>query len=696
MKDLFVGDRPDFRLSPSNGDGKPKREPSKKPEVKLRPDVESVIVACCDLLKKELGLQKRLLETRGITLDTARRFGIGYDGQRARWSIPIRDHEGVCAVGLKYHRATEDQEPKAVSETGSQVDLFGLEHLTQGDPVVITEGEFDAMAVWQSTGINAVSGSGGAGTVRPEWADLLAGHPVTLFLDNDSKGKESLDKWGGFLGPLVNGGNIPSLRVVSEYPAGCKDATDILLKHGPAAVQQTIDKAISWKPKELDDEHSLTDHGNAIRFKNQHGTDVRYCFPWDEWLIWDGKIWERDKLGKVFEKGKQTVRKIYSEAEKASDPKRIANHANRSNSRRGISDMLILARSTLGIPILPEHLDTNPWIFNCQNGTYDLQNHTFYDHRREDYQTRMAPVTYNEKAVCPTWEKFLETIFQENKDLIDFMQRVIGYSLTGDVGAQKLFLLHGESGANGKTVLLKTVMGVMGPYATRVESDLLLSRQYEQHPTGKCDLFGARLALCSETGDGRRMAESLVKEITGGDTMKGRRMRQDFFSWEPSHKIFLLTNDKPVIQGRDDAIWRRIDLIPFNYQIPAADRIPNYERTLLVESSGIFNWALRGLRSYQDVGLMEPETVTKAVDDYRESSDHSETGLPISVNYRGRVRVPMISSMRREHYGTHIQNTATKTGMNRLAEMDSGYYLKNIGAFRMPQKGPVPNAFGRE
>jgi len=664
VKDLFAGDRPDFQVTHSRNNHKSKTKPPKEPDKNLRPDIESAIVSCCELLKKEAGLQKRLLETRGITLNTARRFGIGYDGQRARWSIPIRDHEGVKAIGLKYHRASEDQEPKGLSEPGSQVGLFGFDTITDKNaPLVVTEGEFDAMVIYQSTGINAVSGSGGAATVKTEWSGLLAGHPVILCLDNDSKGREATEKWKALLGPLVLGGRIPSLRIVSEYPAGCKDATDILLRHGAEAVRRTIDSAVSWEPSVT---FSLcTDLANAERFSSQHRENVRYCFTQNSWLVWNGKVWERDAEGAVTELAKRTVRSIYDEAGKAPTKEQrseISRHARASESRRAIVDMLTLARSERGIPIRQERLDSERWLLPLQNGTYDLKEDLFREHRREDYFTRLAPVSFDGEADCPRFLEFLQKIMssfdQDGRDrVIAFLQKLFGICLTGDVGCQRIFILWG-GGQNGKSTLINTILGVLGPFATRIDTEILLQKNYSQHPTGLTDLYGTRLAWTSETGDGRRLAEDQVKSLTGGDNIRARRMRENFFEWQPSHKLLLLTNSRPSIRGRDFAIWRRICLIPFTYKIPPEERIDNYENILLEERSGILNWCLDGLRAYRENGLSEPEEVRSAVQQYQQEEDILAPWLEERCLLGPDYHTP--AAVVRESYEAHCQERAVE------------------------------------
>ena len=206
----------------------------------------------------------------------------------------------------------------------------------------------------------------------------------------------------------------------------------------------------------------------------------------------------------------------------------------------------------------------------------------------------------------------------EDDDLIGFLQRAIGYSLTGDVSEQVLIILYG-TGANGKSTFLNAVMGMLGDYSMKATADLLMKT--DGHPTEKTDLFGKRFVAAIETGEGKKLNEEFIKEATGGDPIRARRMREDMWQFDPTHKLFLATNHKPGIKGTDHAIWRRLRLVPFNVTIPDNKRDKDLPEKLRAEWPGIMAWAVRGCLEWLEHGLRAPKQVTAATDSYRQEMD---------------------------------------------------------------------------
>jgi putative DNA primase/helicase len=319
---------------------------------------------------------------------------------------------------------------------------------------------------------------------------------------------------------------------------------------------------------------------------------------------------------------KQTVRNIYHEAAEAQDDKEreeLVKHAKASESKKRITDALHLARSEPGIAVMPSELDSDPWVLNCENGTVDLVGSgALMPHERKDLTTKIAPVKYDPDAKAPTWEAFLERILPA-PSLRSFVQRVIGYAATGSVSEEILTIFHGV-GANGKSTLVNAIMEALGDYAIQAAPDLLMVKR-GSHPTELADLFGARFVASVEADEGRRLAEGLVKQLTGRDKIKARRMREDFWQFDPTHTVFLSTNHRPEIRGTDHGIWRRIRLVPFDVKIPEEEQDKRLAEKLKRELPGILAWIVRGCLEWQREGLGEPDEVKNATEGYRSDMD---------------------------------------------------------------------------
>ena len=366
-----------------------------------------------------------------------------------------------------------------------------------------------------------------------------------------------------------------------------------------------------------------TDMGNAQRLVARHGPALRHCHDWRTWLIWDGRRWEKDRVGAVEYQAKQTVRSIYQEARQEPDEARakaLAQHAFRSQNKTRLEAMATLARSEPDIPVRPEELDTAPWLLNVRNGILDLQTGALGPHRPEALITRLAPVPYEPHATCPGWLAFLERIMAGNEGLIAFLQRAIGYALTGSTRAQVMCILYGE-GSNGKSTFLETVHHLLGDYAQQSDAATFAVQKGEGPRNDVARLMGSRLVSAVETEEGQRLSEVLVKQVTGGDTITARFLHQEFFQFKPEFKLFLATNHKPQIWGTDHAIWRRIRLIPFTVKIPDEEQDQELPDRLLEELPGILAWAVRGCQQWQEKGLGEPEAVREATGEYREEMD---------------------------------------------------------------------------
>jgi len=505
-----------------------------------------------------------------------------------------------------------------------------LAALQRGETVYIAEGEKDVNNL-AALGLTATCNHGGAGKwtkAHSKW--FPAGAEVVVFPDNDDPGREHAQKVADQL--IKHGCRV---RIV-ELP-GLPDKGDVsdwlAAGHTKDELLALADQAPYWEPTaepepECDTASTeaahLTDLGNARRLIARYGENLRYCWPWSRWLIWNGKSWHQDDTAEVVRYAKDTVRSIYIEAANCADQNRrtaLAEWARRSEGESRINAMINLARSEPGIPVLPSQLDSDPMLFPVQNGVIDLRQKTFIpEHRKSDLITRLVPITFDPRAECPLWDSFLDRIMAGNRDMIEFLQRCVGYSLTGDVSEHVLLILYGR-GANGKTVFLNTLLALTGPYGKQAAPDLLLAKKYETHPTELADLMGVRTLVSSETAEGRRLSEALIKQLTGGDKIKARFLYSDFFEFSPTHTIWLATNHKPIVRGTDHGIWRRIRLIPFTVTIPEDEQDKHLSEKLLSELPGILNWAVKGCLMWQQDGLDAPDEVKTATSNYRAEMD---------------------------------------------------------------------------
>lgn len=373
----------------------------------------------------------------------------------------------------------------------------------------------------------------------------------------------------------------------------------------------------NWQPSPDAGLPEFSDLALASRFVDRHAADLRYVAEWGKWLIWTGRRWEFDRTLRVFDLANKVCREAATAADPKNNPKSIA-------SKKAVAAVESLGRADARIASVPEQWDADPWSLCTPLGIIDLRTGEMREARPDDYVTKSTAV--GPGGDCPLWLRFLHRITNGDADFCAYLQRLAGYALTGSTQEHALFFGYG-TGRNGKSVFISTLAGILADYHCAAPIETFTATTVDRHPTELADLRGARLVTASETEEGRRWAESRIKMLTGGDTVKARHMRQDFFSFTPQLKLLITGNHKPGLRSVDEAIRRRFNLIPFAVTIPAAEVDRALPDKLRAEWPGILAWAIHGCVAWQRNGLQAPKAVTDATTDYLDSQDAMATWI---------------------------------------------------------------------
>ena len=414
---------------------------------------------------------------------------------------------------------------------------------------------------------------------------------------------------------------------------------------------ETLNKAISdcsnvFSPQERDDDFNLyilddntkpverkyfsyDDTGNASRFKDNYGEFVRFSYIRKSWYYYNGKIWIIDQLGKIKTLADKTIERMKDEtiyipegADEEEMQKIFSKHLKATRSSRGKTNMLKESEHLL--PIQPSAFDNDKHLFNVQNGYLDLNKGTLQEHDKEKFFTKISNIEFTDKADCPMWIEFLNTIFDNDQGLINYIQRAVGYSLSGSTEEQMMFILHGN-GRNGKSVFLDIITELFGNYSTNIQPQTIMVKQQSNNANPDvAKLAGARLVTTTEPNEGVRLDEGLVKQLTGGDKVTARFLYEDEFEFLPQFKLWMATNHKPIIRGTDDGIWRRMAIVPFTVQIPEHKVDKRLTLKLKREINAILNWAVEGYLLWRSTGLQEPQSIKDQRKEYRGEMDTLE------------------------------------------------------------------------
>ncbi len=385
----------------------------------------------------------------------------------------------------------------------------------------------------------------------------------------------------------------------------------------------------------LSDDIDLTDDGLALELGDRW-PDARHVAAWNQWLFFKESRWVVDKCLEHMTRGRDFLREKVEALEEWAENKAksldaearknflrwVRNKPDKLRSAQTVRQVVGLARSNDAQAAQVAQWDRDPWLLGTPGGTVDLRTGEVRDASPEDYITKATAVVPAPQGTPtpPRWAAFLERIMGGNEEQVGYMQRFAGYALTGSIREHAFVFGHG-TGANGKGVFTGTLQGVLGDYALTVPTEMLMVTRGEHHPTELARLRGVRLAIGSETEVGRTWAEARIKSLTGGDRIAARFMRQDFFEFDPEFKLFVVGNHTPSLRGVDEAIRRRLHLLPFTVNILAAEQDPKLSMKLKEEWPGILRWAIDGCLQWQRKGLSPPPSVLEATDQYLMAED---------------------------------------------------------------------------
>jgi len=366
-----------------------------------------------------------------------------------------------------------------------------------------------------------------------------------------------------------------------------------------------------------------TDVGNSLRLVKLFGNNIRYVFEFNSWIYWNGVRWLTDNDGYMFRLAKETARSIAQEAANESDESRrrtLMQHALKSENEQQLKSMIQVAKTEEGVTISQAELDQDKYLLGVPNGVVNLRTGGLMENSKNSMITKQAGTIYDPNAKCPRWLKFVDEITNGDKELANYLKRIVGYSLTGYTSEQKLFFLHGF-GANGKSVFVGTIQDLLGDYAMQTPVSTIMTRGKGSINNDIARLRGARFVATTETEEGSRFNESEVKLITGGDVVAARFLHQNYFEYKPQFTLWISGNHKPVT-GDSYGIWRRLILIPFDVRFSGVKKDSALQDKLVKEElSGILNWAIEGCLEWQDEGLETPQVIEDATKDYKTEMD---------------------------------------------------------------------------
>lgn len=500
--------------------------------------------------------------------------------------------------------------------------LYNQPGIAQADQIIFVEGEKCAQALID-LGVCATTAMFGANAPidKTDWSPLL-GKTVLIWPDKDKPGWDYAARASQAL--LTAGAtSCAILYPPTDKPDGW-DAADAIaenmdvaefIANGPRLqIQSHLDNDIARDTRsDTSDEATVSgsEDALALNFTQRYQSDWRYVAAWGKWLMWDSQRWRTEDTLAAVDLVRHVCRQAALSVENSKTAAKLAGASTISSVER-------LARADRRHAGTVDEWDADVWLLNTPGGVVDLRSGNMHGHKRSDHMTKIC--TAVPKGDSPTWRAFLSGITDGDSELMDYLQRMVGYCLTGVTSEHALFFLYG-TGANGKSVFVNVIATILGDYATNAPMDTFMETRSDRHPTDLAGLRGARFVASIETEQGRRWNESKIKSITGGDKVSARFMRQDFFDYTPHFKLLIAGNHKPSIRNVDEAMKRRLHLIPFTVTIPPEQRDGKLTEKLLQERDGILAWAVEGCLLWQKSGIKQPQSVIDATEEYFEAED---------------------------------------------------------------------------
>ena len=470
---------------------------------------------------------------------------------------------------------------------------------------------------------------------------------------------------------------------IGKACASCKDVYDPKQYDDSTELALALFRDGSMGAEEARKAYDMTDTGNAHRLFDKFGGIIRYSYNRRKWFYWDGRLWRLDESGEIKKLGDVICNEIKKEAFFEQDEKtqiELLKWANRTSSSKGKEAMIKECQHLDGVPASPDEFDAYMDFLNCQNGVVNLRNGELIPHDPSFMMSKICYTDYDQTGKKPKlWLKFLDEVTNGNKDLQEYIQRCIGYSLTGSNEEQCAYFLYGI-GNNGKSTFLDTIADMLGSYSCNVQPETIMLKRFSEGGANSdiARLKSARFVTSEEPTEGVRLNEGLLKQLTGGGRITCRYLYGDEFEYTPEFKIWLATNHKPVIRGTDVGIWRRIKLIPFEVNIPKEKVDKNMKYKLRSEFPQILRWAVEGCMKWRENGITEPLCVQDAVKEYKKEMDLLASYMDqcITIDYDSGERISASDL---------FKNYTAWAKENREYEMSSKKFFTEIGK-KLPEK----------